>query len=85
MARTSQLIARAIVLVLIAIMMLGVVRANGIVTVVAALLMAVVTIGFVVYASVGFSAAVRGSGAALVIAGAVLGCVGGLCVRRQKP
>ncbi|MGW5151855.1 hypothetical protein [Rhodococcus koreensis] len=82
---TSQPIARAIVLVLIAIMMLGVLRAKGTVTVVAALLMAVVTIGFMVYASVGFSAAVGGSGAALVIAGAVLGCVGGLCVRRKKP
>ncbi|AII10336.1 hypothetical protein [Rhodococcus opacus] len=82
---TSQPIARAIVLVLIAIMMLGVLRAKGTVTVVAALLMAVVTIGFMVYASVEFFAAVGGSGAMLVIAGAVLGCVGGLCVRRKRP
>ncbi|MFI2228730.1 hypothetical protein [Nocardia testacea] len=82
--QTSQPIARAIVLVLAVIMMLGVLRAKGTLTVVAALLMAVVTIGFLVYASVVFSAAVGGSGAVLVFAGAVLGCVGGLCVRRRK-
>lgn len=80
----TQPVGRAIVLVLVAIMLLGILRPKGTVTIVAGLLAMAVTIGFVVYANLNFAAVPWGSGTTLVVLGCALGCIGGLCIRRRE-
>lgn len=80
----TQPVARAVVLALIAIMLLGILSPKGAITIVAGLLAIAATIGFAVYANVEFSAAPGGSGMILVVVGCLLGCIGGLCVRRRE-
>ncbi|MCR8691613.1 hypothetical protein NWP13_03615 [Rhodococcus pyridinivorans] len=80
----SQPIARAVVIVLIALMLIGILRPKGGMTIVAGILAIGVAIGFAVYVNAEFSAAPGGSGLTLVILGCLLGCIGGFCVRRKE-
>ncbi|OLL18671.1 hypothetical protein BKE56_000765 [Rhodococcus sp. M8] len=80
----TQPIARAVVIVLIALMLIGILRPKGGMTIIAGLLSIAATIGFAVYANAQFAAAPGGNGLTLMVVGCLLGCIGGLCIRRKE-
>ena len=78
----SQPVGRALVLVLAAAMMLGILSAKGRVTILSGFLTGAVMIGYIVYAQSEFGSRGPAYGAMLVVLGAVIGVIGGLCIKR---
>ena len=78
----SQTVGRAVVLLLAAVLLLGILGARGRATVFAGFTMAVLTIGYIIYAQRELHSGGPSYGALLVVLGAVLGVVGGFCVKR---
>lgn len=82
MEAISQPAARALMLVLAGIMLLGILSARGRFTILAGFLAGMLTIGYLAYAMSEFHSAGPAYGAILVVAGAVAGIAGGFCVKR---
>jgi hypothetical protein len=81
----SQPAGRALVVVLAAVMMLGILSARARVTILSGFLTGTVMIGYIVYAQSEFGSRGAAYGAMLVVFGAIIGIVGGLCIKRSGP
>lgn len=80
----SQPAARAIILVLAGVMMLGILSASGRYTIIAGFLAAASVVLYVAFAISKFGASGPAYGATLVVLGAIIGIVGGFCVKRTS-
>ena len=78
----TQPAARALMLVLAGVMMLGILSASGRFTVIAGFLAAMMMVGYVAYGMSEFHSNGPAYGALLVVLGAIIGIVGGFCIKR---
>jgi hypothetical protein len=78
----TQPAARALMLVFAGVMMLGILSASGRFTVVAGFLAAMLMVGYVAYGMSEFHSDGPAYGALLVVLGAIIGIVGGFCIKR---
>jgi hypothetical protein len=78
----TQPAARALMLVFAGVMMLGILSASGRFTVIAGFLAAMLMVGYVAYAMSEFHSDGPAYGALLVVLGAIIGIVGGFCIKR---
>lgn len=82
MSAITQPAARAVMLLLAGVMMLGILSARGRFTIVSGFLAGMSMIGYVAYAMSEFGSKGPAYGALLVVVGAVVGIVGGFCIKR---
>jgi hypothetical protein len=78
----SQPSGRALMLVLAAVMMLGILSRRGKITILAGFAIAVLMIGYIYYAQTEFSSGGPAYGSLLVVLGGIIGAVGGFCIKR---
>jgi hypothetical protein len=78
----SQTCGRALVLMLAAVMLLGIVATTGRYTILAGFLTAMLMIGYSIYAMSEWSSGGPGDGAVLIAFGSVIAVIGGFCAKR---
>ena len=78
----SQPSGRALMLVLAAVMMLGILSPRGKITILAGFGIAVLMIGYIFYAQTEFNSGGPAYGSLLVVLGGIIGAVGGFCIKR---
>lgn len=74
--------AGTVMLILAGVMMLGILSVRGRITVTSGILIAVLTVGYTIFAQTNWNTGTLAYGGYAVILGAVMGVVGGFCVRR---
>lgn len=78
----SQPSGRAVMLVLAAVMMLGILSPRGKITILAGFGIVVLMIGYIYYAQTEFNSGGMAYGSLLVVLGGIIGAVGGFCIKR---
>ena len=78
----SQPSGRAVMLVLAAVMMLGILSPRGKITILAGFGIVVLMIGYISYAQTEFNSGGMAYGSLLVVLGGIIGAVGGFCIKR---
>lgn len=78
----SQPSGRALMLVLAAVMLLGILSPRGKTTILAGFGIAVLMVGYISYAQTEFNSGGMAYGSLLVVLGGVIGAVGGFCIKR---